>query len=231
LWPRALVFFGVLAFAVLGTEGFRRKAPVTLGFLVLYTIVVMLWPFEPARFTLAVWPLWPLLVGSGVVTAWGLLGRAPRSVRWAGRLTTGLLVAAFVGGSGVYNWTGYSRKWWVTTQRDAGKRAKPIVEWAARYTDSTTVLATEDDLIVYLYANRKSVPTSTFLPVQRVRFLTDAEDVQVVKDLFSAYQPGWFLVGSQQGFRTATTLTADPNLTLRFVGRTPDVLIYQRLTP
>jgi hypothetical protein len=142
-----------------------------------------------------------------------------------------LLAAAGVAGSAWYNVTGYTRKWWVTAQQDAGKRAKPVVEWAARYTDSTTVLSTEDDLIVYLYANRKSVPTSTFLPIQRVRFLTDAEDVAVVREIFQAYQPQWFLVGSKQGFRTASTLAGAPDSVLRYVGRTPDVLIYQRQTP
>ena len=231
LWPRAVVLGAVLGFALLGTGRFRRNAPVTLGFLALYTVVIMLWPFEPARFTLALWPLWPLLVGCGVLAAWRLLQGAAAPVRLAGQVVVVLLVAAFVGGSVRYNWTGYTRKWWVTAQRDAGKRAKPIVEWAARYTDSTTVLSTEDDLIVYLYANRKSVPTSTFLPSQRVRNLTDPEDVQVVRDIFTSYQPSWFLIGSQQGFRTAGTLAAGPNPLLRYVGRTPDVLIYQRQTP
>lgn len=231
VWPRLVVFAAVIGFALLGTGRFRRNAPVTLGFLILYTVVIMLWPFDPVRFTLALWPLWPLLVGCGVLAAWAAAGRAARPARLAGQAGIALLTAAFVGGSLQYNWTGYTRKWWVSAQRDAGKRAKPIVEWAARYTDSTTVLSTEDDLIVYLYANRKSVPTSTFLPSQRVRNLTDPEDVQVVRDIFSSYQPSWFLIGSQQGFRTAGTLAAGPNPLLRYVGRTPDVLIYQRQTP
>lgn len=231
LWPRAVVYFGVLGLALLGMERFRRNAPASLGFVLLYTVVIMLWPFEPARFTLALWPLWPLLTGAGVVVAWGLAGRLPRGGRFLARGVVTAIVLAAAGGSLWYNVTGYTRKWWVTAQRDAGKRAKPIVEWAARYTDSTTVLSTEDDLIVYLYADRKSVPTSTFLPVQRVRFLSDAEDVEVVRDIFRSYQPGWFLVGSQQGFRTAGTLAQGPQAVLRYVGRTPDVLIYQHQAP
>lgn len=232
LWPRAIVFFGVIGCAVAGMGRFLRNAPVTLWFVTCYTVVIMLWPFEPARFTLALWPLWPLLVGSGVLAVWRLASR----VRWApGALALrgllAVLVAAFVAGSATYNAIGYSRKWWVTAQRDAGKRAKPIVEWAARYTDSTTVLATEDDLIVYLYANRKAVPTSTFLPSQRVRALTDAEDVAVVRDIFSSYNPDWFIVGSKQGVQTARTLAESSPPQLRYAGRTPDVLIYQRQRP
>ncbi|MCC6319636.1 MAG: glycosyltransferase family 39 protein [Gemmatimonadaceae bacterium] len=231
-WPRAVVMAIVLSFALLGMKRFLRVAPVSLLFLVFYTLVIMAWPFEPARFVLAVWPLWPLLVGSGVLAVWHSAARLP-----AGPVSTGaivalaLAVAAFVGGSGWYNAMGYSRKWWVSVQRDAGKRARPIVEWAARYTDSTDVLSTEDDLIVYLYAHRKAVPTSTFRPAQRLAPLTDAQDATVAREIFAAYRPAWFIVGSQQGVRTASTLASGPDSMLTFVGRTPDVLIYQRTTP
>ncbi len=228
--PRALVFVPLFGLALLGMERFRRNAPASLWFLVLYTIIVMLWPFEPARFVVALWPMWPLLVGCGLVTAWQWLGQRPRRAALAGRSLVIATVAAFVAGSGFYNAVGYTRQWWVTTQEDAGKRAKPIVEWAARYTDSTTVLSTTDDLIVYLYAGRKSVPTSTFLPSQRVRQLTDPEDVEVVRDIFKSYDPAWFIVGSQQAVRTARTLSAGTTPELRPVGRTPDALIFQRLS-
>ena len=231
-WPRAMVMGAVTVFAVLGTKRFGRCAPASLVFLGLYMLVVMLWPFEPARFVLAVWPLWPLLVGSGVLAAWGQVSgwSSPPAVT-AGRVVVAALVIAFVAGSGRYNGIGYARKWWISVQRDAGKRAKPIVQWAARYTDSTDVLSTEDDLIVYLYANRKAVPTSTFTPAQRLRPLTDAQDAATTREIFREYRPSWYIVGSQQGFRTASTLAAGPSAMLRFVGRTPDVLIYRRTSP
>ena len=225
-WPRTVVMAAVGAFALLGTKRFYRNAPASLLFLGLYTLVIMLWPFEPARFVLGVWPLWPLLVGSGVLAAWRLAAPVPSA-----RVVVVALTLAFVGGSGWYNAIGYSRKWWVSVQRDAGQRAKPIVEWAARYTDSTSVLSTEDDLIVYLYANRKAVPTSTFMASQRLTPLSDAQDVDWVRQIFRDYRPSWFIVGSRQGSRTAATLAASPDSLLRYVGHTPDVLIYQRTTP
>lgn len=228
-WPRAIAMGAVLGSALLGTKRFVRNAPVSLAFLGLYTLVIMLWPFEPARFVLAVWPLWALLVGCGVLAAWHLGAGS----RWqlATRPVMVGLVLVFVAGSGFYNYTGYARKWWVTVQRDAGKRAKPIVEWAARYTDSTTVLSTEDDLIVYLYADRKALPTATFTAAQRLAPFTDSQDVASVRELFESYQPDWYIVGSRQGFRTAAALAGGPAPMLTFVGRTPDVLIYQRTRP
>lgn len=228
-WPRAILMAAVLAFALLGTKRFYRNAPASLVFLALYTLVIMLWPFEPARFLLAVWPLWPLLVGSGVLTAWNVSGAA--AWQWGGRPLVAALVLAIVGGSGWYNAVGYSRKWWASTQREAGERARPIVEWAARYTRPTDVLSTEDDLIVYLYAGRQAVPTATFMPAQRLRTFTDAEDLASVREIFAAYRPSWFVVGSQQGIRTAAALASGATPLLRPVGRIPGMMIYQRTTP
>ncbi|MFP5354196.1 MAG: hypothetical protein ACLGIK_03435, partial [Gemmatimonadota bacterium] len=48
--PRGIVFAALLVFLVAGTKRYARNAPVTLGFLACYMLVVMLWPFEPARF-------------------------------------------------------------------------------------------------------------------------------------------------------------------------------------
>lgn len=228
-WPRVVVISALIGFAVLGTKRFYRSAPVSALFLGTYTLVVLLWPFEPSRFLLAVWPLWPLLLGCGAVTAWRLV--PGRIGRLGVRPVVAVLVLAIAGGWGWYNMTGYTRKWWVTVQKDAGERAKPIVEWAVRYTRPTDVLSTEDDLIVYLYAGRKAVPTSTFTAAQRLRSLSDAEDVQVVRDIFAAYKPRWFVVGSLQGYRTAEALSADPQAGVKFVGRTPHVRIYERELP
>jgi hypothetical protein len=50
----------------------------------------------------------------------------------------------------------------------------------------------------------------------------------MAREIFESYQPGWYIVGSRQGFRTAATLASGPAPALRLVGRTPDVLIYQR---
>ncbi|MGQ0648615.1 MAG: hypothetical protein ACT4P7_13710 [Gemmatimonadaceae bacterium] len=228
-WPRSILMACIAGFALLGTKRFYRNAPASLVFLGLYTLVIMLWPFEPARFVLAVWPLWPPLVGCGVLAAWG----ASRSKAWklAGRPAIALVVLAFVAGSAWYNAVGYSRKWWVSVQRDAGQRAKPIVEWAASHTTPDDVISTEEDLIVYLYADRKTIPTATFTAAQRLRTFTDAEDLATVREIFAAYRPSWYLVGSPQGARTATTLATGPAPQLRYVGRTPHVLIYQRTKP
>jgi hypothetical protein len=128
-----------------------------------------------------------------------------------------------------YNATGYSRKWWTAVQRNAGVRVKPTAEWVARYTAPSDVLATEDDLIIYLYTGRRAVPTSTFTALERTRPLSDAEDARTVKEIFDIYRPQYFIIGGDQGLRTAHAFaTASPPV-LRLMGRTPSLMIYQRL--
>jgi hypothetical protein len=216
-------------FMLLGTECFYRKAPVTLAFVLLYMFVVMVWPFEPSRFVLPLWPLWPMFVLAGAYRLWQW-----RSVP----LQRGMVRAAVAGvsvfviaGYLVYNVEGFRNKWWASAQRDAGKRAKPIVEWALRYTQPHEVLSTEDDLIVYLYGNRKAVPTATFTAAQRIRYLTDEEDLAYARQIFDAYDPGYYIVGSKQGARTANTLARKDSSGFRYLGRTTDVLIFQRQQP
>jgi hypothetical protein len=225
-WPRALAMGILVALAVLGTKRCYRSAPASVLFLGFYTLVVMLWPFEPARFMLAVWPLWPLLLGCGAVTVWQVVNASRARVVLRPLVALALLMVA--SGATWYNVTGYRKQWWVSVQRDAGNRAKPVIEWALKYTRPTDVLATEDDLMLYLYAGRQAVPTSTFIASQRVRQLTDAEDLVWVRQIFDAYRPNWFLVGSNQGFRTAAALAEGNSAQLRYVGRTPAVLIYER---
>jgi len=225
-WPRAIALAALLVFLLAGTKRYARNAPVTLGFLGGYMLVVMLWPFEPNRFLIAVWPLWFPLLGFGVSACWR--AGVPQVVRLPWRAVV-LVAAGGIGGGYLwYNGMGYHRKWWTAVQRNAGERARPTAEWVARHTAPNAILATEDDLILYLYTGRQAVPTSTFTAGERVRPLSDAEDLAAVEEIFAAYQPEFFIVGSAAGLRTARTLAERLPPQLRRVGTTPAVTIFQR---
>lgn len=226
-WPRAIAFVGALVFLLAGTKRYGRNAPVTLAFLGGYMLVVMLWPFEPNRFLIAIWPLWIPLLGFGIAACWRVAG--PRALRLPWRAVVLVVAAGIVGGTLWYNGIGYSRKWWTAVQRNAGQRARPTVEWVARHTAPDAVIATDDDLIVYLYTERKSVPTSTFTASERVRPLTPQEDLVAVEEIFAAYRPDFFIVGSASGQRSARTLLERQPPRLRQVGATPAMSIFQLL--
>ncbi|MGQ0767320.1 MAG: hypothetical protein ACT4OZ_16855 [Gemmatimonadota bacterium] len=228
-FPRGVVFVSALALGFLGIKRFARKTPVTLVFIGFYILVVMLWPFEPNRFLLPLWPLWPMLVVGGIQLLWNV--SRPRPIALLLRTTSAIAAATILVGVASYNYMGYSRRWWNSIQRDAGQRARPIVEWTAANTSAADVLATDDDLIVYLYTGRKTIPTSTFTPRERVRPLTDDEDAAAVRDLFAAYQPDYYVVASKRGMLTANTLATGEGALLRPWSRTPNALIYRSVRP
>ena len=225
--PRLICAFTLLALLAFGTRGYWRRAPVTLVFLAGYMLVVMLWPFEPSRFVLAIWPLWFPLLACGVVACWRLALPRPALLPW--RTLVGAVAVALVAGFGWYNARGYANRWWVTIQQNTGERARPTIEWVARYTQPDDVLSTEDDILVYLYTERRAVPTSTFTALERVRPLTDAEDLAYVRAIFDAYDPRYYLVGSPQGARTAAALARTSPPVLKALGSTRSVLIYERI--
>lgn len=225
--PRLACAFALLALIAIGTRRYWRGAPVTLVFLAGYMLVVMLWPFEPSRFVLAIWPLWFPLLAAGVVACWRLAVPNAALVPW--RSFVAAAAVALVAGFGWYNARGYASRWWVTIQQNTGERARPTIEWVARYTQPEDVLSTEDDILVYLYTERRAVPTSTFTALERVHPLTDAEDLAYVRAIFDAYDPRYYLVGSPQGARTAAALTRTTPPVLKALGSTRSVLIYERI--
>lgn len=227
--PRAIAFLSVIGLAVVGLAVFARRAPVTAIFLVAYAVVIKLWPFEPDRFVLALWPLLTLCGTAGILL---IHGWVPSGWLTAGLRYTGLALAiAVVAGFGTYNARGYLNQWWTSVQRDAGRRAKPIVEWVAASTAPGDVLMTDDDLLVYLYTGRRGMPTSTFLPRERVHPLSDAENADAVRAMIDRYAPRYYITTSAPGQRAAELLAAGPAPLLRRYRLIPNAFIYERTAP
>jgi 4-amino-4-deoxy-L-arabinose transferase-like glycosyltransferase len=228
-WPRAVAFMAASLLAVAGARVLVRRVPVTTLFLAAYAIVVMVWPFEPERFVLAVWPLLTIcgLAGISAIWRWRPASPGPRGLRYLS-IT---LAAAVVLGFAVYNARGYRHQWWASVQRDAGQRSKPIVEWVAAGTAPSDVLMTDDDLIVYLYTGRRGMPTSTFQPKERLRPPTDAENMAAVREMIDAYAPRYYITTSAPGQRAAEALTTGETALLRRHRLIPNAFIYARTTP
>ncbi|HJU74915.1 MAG TPA: hypothetical protein VJ717_14325 [Gemmatimonadaceae bacterium] len=220
LWPRIVAFAALVGIFALGSRALWRRAPVTLGFVLVYFAVVLIWPFEPNRFLLGIWPILALAVALGVRDL----------VRWrpATMYTKGLRIAAFAlaaglaVGYGTYNARGYTNSWWVRVQRQGGERLKPIAEWVAHNTALTDVIATDHDPAVYLYTGRRAVPTSTWMVRERIKPLTPEEDVQAVRALLLELAPNYYVPTSVIGMRTATALARETPPVLRYLGPTPN---------
>lgn len=228
-WARGVAFAATVGLCAGGLVGLRRRAPVVVAFLVAYLTLVFLWPFEPDRFLLAVWPLLVL----GIVYAVTRLARwAPR--RWPSRVArlAPLAAAAMVSlGFATYNARGYRYQWWASVQRDAGREAKPIAEWVVHHAAMTDVLATEHDVMLYLYTGRPSIPVSTFRPEDRVREATPAENLQSLRLLLGTYHPRYYITAWAPALRSADELAAERPPLLRVVGNTSNALVYENLAP
>jgi hypothetical protein len=110
---------------------------------------------------------------------------------------TGLAAVGFLAvGHAAYNRQGYADQTWTDLQRQAGESAKPLVQWVAKYTTPDDVLATEHDVVVYLYTGRRGVPATTFLARQHVSPFTPAETEHWVGMMIATYQPRYFVTGA-----------------------------------
>jgi len=228
-WPRAVAFMAACVLIATGARVLVRRAPVTALFLAAYAAVIMVWPFEPERFVLAVWPLLTIcgLAGISAIWSWRPASAAPRGLRYVSIALSATLVLGFA----VYNARGYRNQWWASVQRDAGQRAKPIVEWVAASTAPSDVLMTDDDLIVYLYTGRRGMPTSTFLPKERLRPPTDEDNMAAVREMIDAYAPRYYITTSAPGRRAAEALTMGETPLLRRHRLIPNAFIYERIAP
>lgn len=220
LWLRVIALAGLLAVLGIGAIRLTRRAPATIVFVVLYMGAVLIWPFEPNRFLLGIWPLGAVCVALGVaeIARWRPTQPLARSARY-GAIAVCLGLAV---GVATYNGRGYQHSWWVPVQRSGGEQLKPIVEWVAHNTAMDDVIATDRDPAVYLYTGRRAIPTSTWMVRERVHPLTADEDVAAVRVLLTQLQPRYYVPTSVIGLRTATTLAKASPPVLRYLGATPN---------
>jgi hypothetical protein len=228
-WPRTLAFVGISGLAGIGLAALRKRSPVTLLFLFAYTGVILLWPFEPDRFVIAVWPLLTLCLLAGVraIWRWDSSRAAGRGLRFLALGASAAMIAGFLS----FNIRGYRNQFWASIQRDAGRRAKPMVEWIATQTARSDILMTDDDVLIYLYTGRRGTPTSTFLPRERVRPLTEEDNIAAVRAMIDTYAPRYYITTSEPGRRAAEALTQGGAPLLRRHRLIPNAFIYETISP
>ena len=221
--PRILALVALVPVIAAGLYVLVRRAPVLAGFFILYLGVIIVWPFHPHRFLIAMWPLLVLVVAAAAHALWH--ARPALAVRVAGFSAVGYLIV----GHAAYNWEGFTKHPWEDLQRQAGESAKPLVEWVARYTKPDDVLSTEHDAVVYLYTGRKGVPTTTFLARQYVAPFRQDEVVHWVGTMISTYHPRYFVTGWSPHLKAADTLAARTPPLLRQLGSIQNHVVYERV--
>lgn len=224
-WPRMVALALLVVLAALALRPLWRRAPVMTLYVAAYLGVVLIWPFDPVRFVIGIAPLIAFIVamGVGVVREWR---PSTPVVAWARRASlAGCL--ALAAGFTVYNARGVRGRWWESMQRDAGTRAKPVVEWVARYTRPGDVLAVDHELLVYLYAGRQAVPYQPFTPTEYVRPLTDAQRDSGFREMRRTYPVRFLIAGSAPGIELGQRLAETEPANIRLLGRLPTAEIFE----
>jgi hypothetical protein len=223
---RALRHFGTvvaIALCVTGLVSMRRRAPVTALFVCGFLGIIFIWPFTPARFVWAIWPLLVLLFVTGALAALVILrneaakDRFP-AVRSALRVVIAAGVLATLIGYATYNARGYRGQWWSSIAREQSATVGPMIVWVARNTAPGDVIATNSEVMVYLYSGRRAVPATQFLPEDYFTAPSVASRAETLRSILQSYRVGVVAVALNETLDAAArSMTAgqDPTLVLR----------------
>lgn len=189
-----------------GARDARARVPVSLLFLAGYLAIVLIWPFPPSRF---VWGVWPLVLLMLVLGA-----RAAAQANWRHQPLPmiALLAAAWVAvGYGSYELRAVRGQWWSSIPRQIAPRITSAVSWTASHTVPADVVSSDDELAVYLYTGRSTVPASTFTAPQ---YLTPADSLTDAATgmgpILDAYAVRVVLAGRSTTYATARVLSDGP---------------------
>jgi hypothetical protein len=216
-------FFG------LGSAGLLQRAPVAALFLAGYLSIVVIWPFAPARFTWGVWPLIGLVYGLAAIAVWEWGATKAPSARRILRPLALASFAALVVGYGGYNYLGVARDWWTVVQQSVADRARPLAEWVMANTDSSAVLATDDDVLIHLYTGRQAIPNGAFTPQEHLVAQTPEFAVQSLRTILTTFDVDYVMASTQYGTYAARGLIQAAPPELRIVRALQTGAIFQPL--
>jgi hypothetical protein len=198
----AVTLAALAALAVAACVATWRRMPVTLLFLAGYLAIVIVWPFQTARF---VWTVWPLVLALVAVGGWTALGRPG----WRAPVRAALAVA-FVWvavGYAAYEVRGIRGRWWSSIPRANTPRIAMAVRWVTANTAPDEVVATENEGAVYLYTGRQAVPIITLTPAQYLRDYTPRENaMEGLLPVLDAYPVRTVVAGAGKAYDAAQFL-------------------------
>jgi len=198
----AVTLVALAVLAVAACVATCRRIPVTLLFLAGYLAIVIVWPFQTARF---VWTVWPLLLALVAIGGWTALGmrdwRAPLRIA---------LAAAFVWtaiGYSAYELRGIRGHWWSSIPRANTPRIATAVRWIVANTAPDELVATDYEGAVYLYTGRQALPIITLTPAQYLRDYTPRENaMEGLLPVLDAYPVRTVVAGAGKAYDAARFL-------------------------
>jgi hypothetical protein len=223
--PRYAALAALAMLGIVGGRAFAKSAPVALLFLAFYAMIVIFWPFTPARF---IWAVWPLVLALPVLGAREVLRWRPAAPTLR-TLRVGVLIAvlAVVAGHVLYTIHGYRGRWWGSIPRAGAANLLPLVLWAAQRTTPTDVLAVEAESAVYLYTNRRTVPVHTFTVDQYFHTRTPRQEADIIRKMVAGYHVDAVAVTTPTMRAAATMLTTERPPVLAVSDSFPGGLVFK----
>jgi hypothetical protein len=181
-----------------------RRAPVAAWMGALYLLVIISWPFDPPRFIFALWPLVGMIMGLAMHTvfSWRPANGLPQLARIGAIVMASLLVVGYARN----NFIAAESGWPSSVQSRVANRAKPLAEWVMRNTPDDALLSTDDDVLMYLYTGRRSVPNTTFTPQEHMSPQTPAFAANALRTILGTYDVDYVLAVSNNGIYAARGL-------------------------
>ncbi|MGQ0648617.1 MAG: hypothetical protein ACT4P7_13720 [Gemmatimonadaceae bacterium] len=194
----------------------------TVLFVALYLGIVIAWPFAPARFLWGIWPLIGMLFALGAHAVIGFGARPARGVpplSLVRRLVPAGYVGSVVAGYLWFNYQSLAQGWSAQVQGSVALRAKPIAEWVNANTAPDAVLSTDDDLLIYLYTGRRTIPNSAFTAQEHMVRQSPAFAVATLRTILGTYDVDYVLAGSDYGSWAVRGLSSASPPELRIVAQ------------
>ena len=110
-------------------------------------------------------------------------------------------------------------------------RFTPLVEWVRKTTKPTDVIAVEDDLAVYLYTGRRSVPVETFTPEEYLRQQPYDFASRQLHAIIAHYEPTYVIGSTRNGLMAARLLSTQSPPELRVHQLLPTAAIFVPVAP
>jgi len=159
LAARAVV--GVLAAPILATGlvVLARRAPAAGWMTVVYLAIVFLWPYGPDRF---LWGILPWLAFAFVLGVRELVSasfRRPGPEGVAARVLVLGVAVAVMGGFAAFQVRGFVTGAATEEQTGISETMTTVLSWVRSSTDTSAVIAGEDEALIWLYTGRRAVPS------------------------------------------------------------------------
>lgn len=213
---RATATAAVVVVLAAGVAGAWRRLPVTTLFVLGYGAVVLAWPFAPARFLWGIWPLVGVVAVLGVAHLATLAARVPTGPRVARGAVVTLALLLTIGYL-KFNVQSAREDWWTQVQGSVADRARPLAEWVRANTDTSAIIATDDDVLMHLYTGRRTVPNGTFTPQEHLVPQTPAFATSALRQIMRDFPVDYVLAVSDYGLYAANGLLQGERPALRLV--------------